>query len=316
MATAPAPVRRAAPLPVVLSVLGSAAYLAFVYLVNAAYPTTVAPVWQAELWNYGTAALAMVLIHVCTRGVQRPRPALPAGTPSLGWLLTILGVGLVLVALFWMATTSAPIRWLIATIYRLGAQFGLPHGVLSVLVNVLAGGLWITAVLTGLSVWRVRQGGGAIGFRFGRIDWLLGLALILFAIAAAYVEDHLYFGGTQPAGRYLPQTLWAIPSFLLMTLVNGLQEETLFRGYVLPQLLAFLRRPWLAMLLMITIFDLFHLPSDVIGHQIAWGPATLTLLFPLQPTGLLFGYTYWRSRSLVPGILLHTYTTLWAFFFL
>ena len=29
--------------------------------------------------------------------------------------------------------------------------------------------------------------------------------------------------------------------------------------------------------------------------------------------GLLMGYLYWRTRSLVPGILVHTYSTLWAF---
>jgi membrane protease YdiL (CAAX protease family) len=60
---------------------------------------------------------------------------------------------------------------------------------------------------------------------------------------------------SQPLSSIVPLSLWAIPMFLLQALVNGISEETLDRGYLMPQLHAFLHRPWLVMLVMIVVFD-------------------------------------------------------------
>ncbi len=153
---------------------------------------------------------------------------------------------------------------------------------------------------------------GAIGFYFQARDWVLALVLVLCAIGAALVRDQL-FHVAAPTSFYVPTSLVAIPMFLLQSTINGIPEETLVRGYVLPQLEAILRRPWLSMVLMIAVFDLLHVPGDLAqsSHVSVWTWAS-ALIFPLQPTGLIFGYAYWRSRSLTPGIVLHTYTSLWA----
>ena len=83
----------------------------------------------------------------------------------------------------------------------------------------------------------------------------------------------------------------------------------------MPQLEALLRQP-AAMFVMIALFDLAHLPRDLLYVHLPVWPTLLQDLFPLQPTALVFGYAYWRSRSVVPGILFHTHMTLWTFPFL
>ncbi len=296
------------------AVAGVAAYLALIYLANAPYYVGLEPFWIAELWNYGVAAALLGLIHLATLRVKRPLPALPRDLPAVWWLVGILLVVAGLTTLFWIAVTThwGPLFRLLAPDHLIGARLGLPSDVVDRLDNVVGGGLLLTLVATGLSLWRVRRH-GAIGFRFGWLDFSLGFGLIIAWIAGTALRAKLFSPPVQPY-VLLPVSLWALPLFLLQMLVNGLQEETLFRGYVLPQLAALLRRPWLAMLVMIVLFDAMHLPSMIIGQGMPWRPVVLDLLLPAQPFALVVGYAYWRSRSLVPGILLHTYTTLWSSF--
>ncbi len=176
--------------------------------------------------------------------------------------------------------------------------------------NVIPGGLVLTLIFVYVSVRYVRRF-GALGFHLKPLDWLLGLGLIALAMLVHVMEGPLL--GIRPAlSALMPVTLWGVPLFFLQLLVNGLQEETLYRGYVLPQLQALLRQPVAAMLVMIALFDLAHLPLLLLyDHLPAW-PTAVQAFFPVQPTGLVFGYAYWRSRSVVPGILFHTYTTIWA----
>ncbi len=258
----------------------------------------------------------MGLIYLATRRVTRPRPQLPADATSLAWLIAIFVLYAGLLTLFWVAILGPwqPLVRIIGMDHWLGTRLHLPGSVVSRLDNVMVGGLPLTAVAVGLAVWRVRRF-GAIGYYFAWLDWLLGFALILLATAGSFITNRMLWN-SQPLSSIVPLSLWAIPMFLLQALVNGIMEETLDRGYLMSQLSAFFHRPWLVMLVMIVVFDLSHLPRDLIYLHQPLLPTLWQMIFPLQPFGLVVGYSYWRSRSVVPGILFHTYTTLWAFPFL
>lgn len=274
--------------------MGLAAYLAVVFLVNMNYQLTLplAPVWQEELWNYGAAAVLMLLVFVLSKkAASRQRPELPTDRASIVWFVAVFAVAAAFIVAFWV-------------IYNLtdASSPGIPF---------LLGYVAMPLLYVGMAYWRVK-GNGILGFRFRRMDWLLAAAMILFAIAAAVLRDHI-FGIANALSSYVPLSFAAIPMFLMQSLQNGIPEEALFRGYLLPQLFAFFRRPWLAIVVMISVFDLYHLPILLLHYNLSpWWLIALQLVFPLQPTGLVFGYAYWRSRSLVPGILFHTYMTLWA----
>ena len=88
-----------------------------------------------------------------------------------------------------------------------------------------------------------------------------------------------------------------LPVFLAVLTIGVLgpvAEELVFRGAVLGSLLKWNRiedKPWIAILLSALIFSVIHLnPAQV--------PTTLIL-------GLLAGWLYFRTGSLVPGIVLH-----------
>jgi hypothetical protein len=71
-------------------------------------------------------------------------------------------------------------------------------------------------------------------------------------------------------------------------------EELLFRGAVLPSLLNWDRisgKPWLAIILSAALFSLAHM-----------NPAQLPFAFML---GLLLGWLYYRTGSLLPGLVIH-----------
>lgn len=301
---------------VALATLGILAYLTLVYVANAQGYFGSAPLWQVEPWNYGYAAVVMGVIRAATRRVTRIRPQLPANGKSLAWLLVIFAVYVGLLILFWAAVRGAwqPVATVAGADHWLGRLLHLPASVTSRLDNVSAGGLPITAVAVGAALWRVRRF-GALGYYFGWLDWLLGFGMVALGVAGAYITSR-FLWNPQPVSRMVPLSLWAIPMFLLQALVNGIPEETLTRGYLMLQLDAFLRRPWLVMLVMIIVFDLYHLPRDLMYLHMPLFPTVWQLVFPRQPFGLIVGYSYWRSRSVTPGILFHTYTTLWAWPFL
>lgn len=77
---------------------------------------------------------------------------------------------------------------------------------------------------------------------------------------------------------------------LCISLLGPILEEVLFRGAVTRELLK-KYRPTKAILISALIFGLFHInPVQVVGAFFS---------------GLLFAWLYYKSRSLVPGILIH-----------
>jgi membrane protease YdiL (CAAX protease family) len=77
---------------------------------------------------------------------------------------------------------------------------------------------------------------------------------------------------------------------VLVAVVGPVLEELVFRGIITRRLLA-LYRPWTALLLSAAIFAVIHI-----------NPAQMPAAFAI---GLLFAWLYYRSHSLLPGILMH-----------
>lgn len=130
---------------------------------------------------------------------------------------------------------------------------------------------------------------------------LIGGACLLVAVAGALVAYWAAGGRLAPPAP--AQIAWArsasIWAFLLrwgsVTLVAApLVEETIYRGFALPGLLARLR-PWQAILVNALVFALLHAGPYGRGF---WVPAELL-------GGVLFSLTFWLRKSIVPGILIH-----------
>jgi len=110
---------------------------------------------------------------------------------------------------------------------------------------------------------------------------------------------------------------WTPVFFVAQMAVNGFPEEVFFRGLLLPDLLTvFRQRTTLALGVMMVLFNAAHIPGLVAGalgiRGIPWWQMGIWCIFPPQPVGLFFGYLYLRTRSLVPNIALHTFTTFWG----
>ena len=78
---------------------------------------------------------------------------------------------------------------------------------------------------------------------------------------------------------------------LLVALVGPVVEELFFRGGILRVLLRTCRRPWVAIVVSGLIFGIVHMnPAQVVFASLA---------------GMLLGWLYWRTRSLIPCMVVH-----------
>ncbi len=130
-------------------------------------------------------------------------------------------------------------------------------------------------------------------FKFSPEPLHFYLAIIILTVSFAIALD--------PLSRHVPSPEWledllpafksrAVLMFLLIGIIGPVMEELLFRGIILDGLL---KRydPWSAIMISALFFGLIHL--NLI--QFIFG-----FVF-----GLLLGWVYWKSRSLVPAIIIH-----------
>jgi len=141
----------------------------------------------------------------------------------------------------------------------------------------------------------------ALGFR--RFRWLPSLALIVFLFLAFYLVNGLYqylimtfHLGLQTNDQALLQQskdapLTTYATLLASVLVAPICEETFFRGFVFA---GFLNRMPLGAAIVLSAF-IFALAHADLG--------SFAVLFFI---GLALAFIRWRTRSLWPGILLHT----------
>lgn len=144
-------------------------------------------------------------------------------------------------------------------------------------------------------------GKGYVRLSFGRIErrtvWPAVGMSVLIAVAQAFVlfsalsliGIDLFFQGEELERRQ--QLLSGIAGALHACIFGPIVEEIGFRGLVLDGLLKTRCRPWLAILISALLFALLH------GLEANFVTA---LLF-----GILAGWLYWRTGSIIPGLIIH-----------
>lgn len=139
-------------------------------------------------------------------------------------------------------------------------------------------------------------------FGFRKVSWkTIGFLLLLLSFLAISVQQSYFFGlellGIAPISQggvvEILQEKW-IPTWLLflyVVLVAPVLEELVFRGFLIP---AFLKNmsPFWAIAFSAFLFSAAHL--------------SLSFLPVFFFMGILLGLSYFRTRSLVPGIVYHT----------
>ena len=144
-------------------------------------------------------------------------------------------------------------------------------------------------------------GKGYVRLSFGRIErrmvWPTVGISVLIAVAQAFVlfsalsliGIDLFYQGEELEHRQ--QLFSGIAGALNACIFGPLIEEICFRGIVLDGLLKTRCRPWLAILISALLFALLH----------GLGANFVTaLLF-----GILVGWLYWRTGSIIPGLIIH-----------
>jgi membrane protease YdiL (CAAX protease family) len=106
-------------------------------------------------------------------------------------------------------------------------------------------------------------------------------------------------------GVLLRAPLWqTLALYGIGIFINALPEELFFRGMLLPRLERVLSNPLNALVVSALLFNAIHVPLAISQGQ-PW-PAALASIFRVDyPTGLLWGYLYLRTRSILPGVLWH-----------
>ncbi|KXG77386.1 hypothetical protein AN618_11140 [Fervidicola ferrireducens] len=100
--------------------------------------------------------------------------------------------------------------------------------------------------------------------------------------------------------------LYKMISFVFGTFVNGLPEELFCRGFLLPRLEIILKNSLNALVISDIIFTALHIPSIVIKGNYSLLYVFLNVVSFTHPTGLIWGYLYLRTRSIIPGMIWHT----------
>ena len=146
----------------------------------------------------------------------------------------------------------------------------------------------------------------------------LGLGLVLCLIAFGLGLAAFLVGLPQTGWKGNHGLVWSLALFLAQAGINALPEEFIFRGIMLTRLLAIVRQPGTALVLSSVLFSAFHIPSHLAqpGHSPWWAVVLGSIVTPsYQPTGLIWGYLCYRTRSIWPGVLWHTSGTVFGIVF-
>jgi len=129
----------------------------------------------------------------------------------------------------------------------------------------------LAAVLIGLSVWVLGH------------ELVVAQQAVLPVPEALHASDEMLQQAIDPMPRWMP--------LLLLAVVPAVCEEFLFRGFLLGGLSGAVRK-WAAILAGAAIFGAFH-------YYVFRFPVTALL-------GVVLGFLCWQSRSIWPGVLMHT----------
>ena len=168
---------------------------------------------------------------------------------------------------------------------------------------ILPLGMGVSAVLTIILFHFARfapLGSGYIKTRpCALLAWLAVLSVSFIAPSQLF-EDMI---PTEMPGQ-TAAALSAVMSHPLGLLVVGIlapvSEEMVFRGAILRRLLSCYASPWLAIAVSAFLFGLVHGNAPQFVHAMV--------------IGMLLGWLYWRTGSILPGLVVHRANNLTAFF--
>jgi len=132
------------------------------------------------------------------------------------------------------------------------------------------------------------------GIRLVRPYWKLSAALVGITTFFGFVTGFL-------ASTPLNQVL---ALYLIGIFINALPEELFFRGFLLPRLEKVFANPLNALVVSALLFNALHIP--IVIHNGASPVEAILGMFSIgYPSGLIWGYLYLRTRSIIPGMLWH-----------
>ncbi len=106
-----------------------------------------------------------------------------------------------------------------------------------------------------------------------------------------------------------------IITFFISIFVNGLPEELILRGYLLPRFEAVFKNSINALVIVAILFNIFHVPT-YLAKGVSMYQILMTSFSIVYPSGLIWGYLYLKTRSIVPGIIWHTSNAILGIIFL
>lgn len=92
--------------------------------------------------------------------------------------------------------------------------------------------------------------------------------------------------------------------YLIGIFVNALPEELFFRAFLLSRLEKVVANPLNALVISALLFNALHVPIEIANGASPW-MALMGVFSTAYPSGLIWGYLYLRTRSIIPGMLWH-----------
>ena len=142
-----------------------------------------------------------------------------------------------------------------------------------------------------------------VDLSFGRIErrmvWPAVGMSVLVAVANLFVtffvvsmlDSYLFMEESESLNKSDPNLFSGIVGILHSCIIVPIVEEIGFRGIFLAGLLKSRCRPWLAILITAIVFALFHMSFVKIISTLGFG--------------IIIGWLYWRTGSIIPGIVIH-----------
>lgn len=260
--------------------------------------------WLAPV-NLLLLAAYVSVIHFATRGRQFAMPdARPPNARSrdFGLAMTVAILQLAAVAVVWflLIPHGLPKAWAADM-----TAAGVPSPIAGKAANVaLTVPLLLLPTLVALARFRVRA--RDVGLTVIPRDLALGVGLAAMGVCLAVVS---VAAGTRPGLLWQSASLPIVTATtVLQSLSNGLPEELAFRGVIFGRLMYWLGRPGNSLALSTMVWGLFHVPTLVVGSGIPiWVAPFIGMFGALQ--GLVYGYLFYRTRSIWPGAIWHTSNT-------
>jgi membrane protease YdiL (CAAX protease family) len=257
------------------------------------------------LVNLVLLAAYVSAIHIATRGRQLAIPAADLAnrrSRDIGLAITVAVLQLAAVSVVWFVIL--PKLYFPVSSGHLRAV-GLPDLVAAKAANAaLTVPFLLLPTLVAIAVFRVSP--RDVGLTASPRDLALGVVLAAISVGLGV--------GAVAAGNH-PGLMWEsapLPTvtvaIALQSLINGVPEELAFRGVIFGRLMPWLGRPGNSLTISTMVFGLYHVPSLVASsHLPPWEALLVAVFGALQ--GLVFGYLFYRTRSIWPGAIWHTSVT-------